>query len=251
MSKQDRTHSRTPADTESKFLLNLGKSFAEILGIATDARTMADNTRSALSQSVAKINTELADKGATIKLLVDSGIVDKDGKVQASIIISAINDESEAKIKANNIVFEGQKLNIKVDATNIDGKVTADKINANDMILEKATIGSWHLGQVDIPINANTADDIKDEYALYSDELTETRMDSQGVERIYTYRVYLTAKGVYVCGRYNTAEVSGNAYYSRGTWLGLLEESNAEIPSETWIFVLEDGTTVEKEVCIK
>lgn len=222
MSKQDRTHSRTPADTENK-----------------------------LSKTVVKINKDLTDKGATIKLLVDSGLVDKNGSVQASIIISAINKESKAKIKANNIVFEGQKLNIKVDATNIEGEITADKINADDMILKKATIGGWHLRQVDIPINANTADDIKNEYTLYSDELTERRTDSQGIERTYTYRVYLTAKGVYVCGRYDSAEMSGAAYYSHGTWLELLERSNAEAPSETWTFVLEDGTTVTKNVCIK
>ena len=258
MNKQDRTHSRTPADTENKFLLNLGKRFSEVLGVATDARKAAENTEKQLQLSVAEITKELGNNKATIKLVVDSGLVDEDGNVQASIIIEAINNESTAKILADNIIFEGQKLNIKVESSNIEGKLTADQIdatnlkvgaanvtgkltaeqidadnlkvkaanipnkptaeqiNADDMVLLKATIGKWHLEQANIPINASES--IESEYALYSDEFTDTKTD-----RMYTYRVYLTARGVYVSGRYDTSNETGVPYYSHKTWLDICE----------------------------
>lgn len=257
MSKQDRTHSRTPADTENKFLHNLGKRFAEIMGVATDARRTAEGTRSELSKSVAEINKELTDKGASIKLIVDSGIVDKDGNVQASIVISAINKQSEAKIKADNIVFEGQKLNIKVDATDIEGKVTANQIDATELEVDAAKVtGKLTADQIDatnlkvkaaniedkLTAEQINADDMNikkatiggwhlaktqvpisqtsstEEFALYSDKIFEENGD-----RDYTYQVYLTAKGVCVDGVFDTSNEKGVPYFSRKTWLEICE----------------------------
>ena len=60
--KQDRTYTRTASDLERKY--NFGKSFAEILGIATDARDSVDSLgselRSEISEQVTSItrNTE-------------------------------------------------------------------------------------------------------------------------------------------------------------------------------------------------
>lgn len=311
MSKQDRTHSRTPADAENKFLRNLGKTFAEILGIATDARTTAEGTRSELSKAVASINKELADKGASIKLIVDSGVVDKDGNVQASIIISAINDQSEVKIKADNIVFEGQKLDIKVDATNVEGKLTADQIdatelkvdaanitgkltaeqidvtnlkvkaaniedkltadqiNANDIKAENVDIsgkvtanegkvGEWILGEAEIPyLHLDGTEHKKPpESALYSGEQRYEHDNGFNIKE-----TWLTARGVYTKSRhYSCGVIINDVYYDEfltgtnydeRTWSGLLEGSNGETVSETWTFVLEDGSSVTKEVCIK
>lgn len=219
MSKQDRIHSRTPVDAENKLLSNLGKSSAEIRG---------------LSSAIAKIEREVADKGATIKLFVDSGIVGEGGNVQASVIIEAINNESSAQIKAKNILFEGEKLDIKVDDTNIEGKLTADVLDIDNIIAENVNvtgtinaedgvIGGWHLGLFPIPTGANSEDDVTDEKSLRSPNLSGTKLDKDGVERIITYRAYLTAKGVYICGQYDTAEVSGDTYFNHTTWLELLE----------------------------
>lgn len=254
MSKQDRIHSRTPADTESKFLLNLGKTFAEILGIATDARTTAENTRSELSQSVARIDKDLTDKGASINLIVS------DGKVKGEVLIKAINNESSVKIKADNILFEGQKLNIKVESTNIDGKLKAEQIDADGIKAKDVDltgtitallgqIGEWTLGEADIPISSQTT--IK-ETSLYSGV---NKYDLDNLDW-YTVETWLTAKGVYSLYKYygNDGTPEGmliNTNYYSSKWWEILQKTNTESPSEEWEFTLEDGTSVIKEVCIK
>jgi hypothetical protein len=49
MSKQDRQGARTPADLERRYNLgNLGKSFAEVMGVSTDARDSVDRIASEL-----------------------------------------------------------------------------------------------------------------------------------------------------------------------------------------------------------
>ena len=320
MNKQDKTFSRTPSDTERKFITNLGKKFAEIMGIATDARTTAENTKSELSKSVARIDKELFDKGAKIELVVESGVIDENGKVRASIIISAINDQSEAKITANNIVFEGQKLNIKVDNTHIDGKLTAEVLNINDIKAEnvdisgsvKATsgeiggcsiengvlkiknvnigekltseqinangikaenvnitgtinanngkVGDWVLGETEIPYLHldGTEHTMASQSALYSGEQRYEHDNGFNI-----YENWLTAKGVYVKTRhYSCGVIINDVYYDElltGThyyfdrWGDILQSvgSEASSSSETWTFTLENGTTVNKSICIK
>ena len=76
------------------------------------------------SISLSRMELRVAENEASIGLLVDNG------KVKGSILVEAINDESYAKISADNILFEGQKLDIKVDATNIEGSVTAEALLA-------------------------------------------------------------------------------------------------------------------------
>jgi hypothetical protein len=62
MSKQDRQGARTVSDLERKY--KFGESFAEVMGLATDARTAANN-----AQTSADLAQETAD--AAIKLTVD------------------------------------------------------------------------------------------------------------------------------------------------------------------------------------
>lgn len=50
MSKQDRQGARTPADLERKY--NFGKTFAELLGIASDARNSVDFVESSLRNEI-------------------------------------------------------------------------------------------------------------------------------------------------------------------------------------------------------
>lgn len=80
---------------------------------------------------------QLADEhGAKIALVVgQNGIVNEDGAVQGSVVIEAINGESTAKISADRLDIEGKTLDIKVDATNIEGVITADKINASGLVI--------------------------------------------------------------------------------------------------------------------
>ena len=167
--------------------------------------------QSEATESIAKIEQTTSDQGAKIALAVgQNGIVNENGEVQASIVIEAINEESAAKINADRLDIEGKTLNIKVDATNIEGKVTADQINAKDMNLQEATIGDWHLGQQEIytsPISFETA------HALYSDEIYDPTTKA-------TYQIFLTPKGVYSTGRDST----GATVYSHKTWYKLLNE---------------------------
>lgn len=91
---------------------------------------------------------------------------------------------------------------LKATDADIQGKVTATS----------GYIGGWTLGKTNIEINASTH--LSDEYALYSDEMYDTIND-----KTYTYQVYLTAKGVYVNGRYDTSNESAVPYYGHKTWL--------------------------------
>lgn len=89
-----------------------------------ELRIRAEHTDRALAEY--KIE---ADKNrSAIELLVE---YDANGNPQtsASLIIEAINGESAAKIKADRLDIEGKTLNIKVDHTNINGKITADQID--------------------------------------------------------------------------------------------------------------------------
>ena len=255
MSKQDRTHSRTPADTENKFLHNLGKTFAEIMGIATDARRTAEGTRSELSKSVAEINKELTDKTAAIELqaktitkqgeniaelqekATEQGasiglLVDNDG-VKGSVIVEAINGQSSVKIGADHITFKGKELDLEVDDTHIKGKLTAEVLNIDNIKAENVDIsgkitandgfiGDWVLGTAFIPYEK--ADGTEGTYdgqsALYSGEQRYTT--EFGFNIVETW---LTARGVYVrIKRYEctvdefTGVHTDTTYYEKSWW---------------------------------
>ena len=142
MNKQDRQGARTPADLERKY--NFEQSFAEVMGIATDARTLAENVGGELTKEVARIDQTIKAHEASIGIIVDNG------EVQGSIIIEAINNESSAKISADKIDIEGKELNIKVDATNITGTLIAEQIDATDLKVDAANIeGTLTAEQID------------------------------------------------------------------------------------------------------
>lgn len=88
--------------------------------------------RGATNKTMAAIQQTASANSANISLLVENNAV------KGSVVIEAINKESVAKISADRLDIVGKKLNIKVDATNIEGTLNADKINANGL-----TIGKW------------------------------------------------------------------------------------------------------------
>lgn len=76
MSKQDRTASRTPADTERKY----GARFAEIMGVATDARTAADEAKQAAENLDKNLNQDeifdrLTDGGKSQGIYRENGVI--------------------------------------------------------------------------------------------------------------------------------------------------------------------------------
>lgn len=56
MSKQDRQGARTVADMEQRY--NFGKTFAELMGIATDARTMAEEAKNKADAATNKLTPQ-------------------------------------------------------------------------------------------------------------------------------------------------------------------------------------------------
>ncbi len=93
-------------------------------------------------KTIAEIEKKAADNEASISLLV------QDGEANGELIISAINGETAAKILADRLDIEGKKLNIKVESTNIEGKLKANQISINDLSALNATIGGIKLSQI-------------------------------------------------------------------------------------------------------
>lgn len=92
----------------------------------------------ASESATAKISAEVAEQSAKIGLVVETT---EDGDtVRGSILVEAINGQSTAKIRADKLDIEGKELNVKVDATNIQGFLTADQIDATGISASNATI---------------------------------------------------------------------------------------------------------------
>lgn len=75
MSKQDRQGARTPADLERKY--NFGKTFAEILGIATDARDSVNFVESSLRNEMIEQVTSITRDTEQIVLAATAKYVDE------------------------------------------------------------------------------------------------------------------------------------------------------------------------------
>lgn len=79
MSKQDRQGARTPADLERRYNLgNLGKSFAEVLGVSQDARDSVDRITSELRREFEQQVTSLTRDTERIILAALKSYVDTD-----------------------------------------------------------------------------------------------------------------------------------------------------------------------------
>lgn len=89
-------------------------------------------------ESISEIKSIADESHAGIELLVEYSA---DGTPTASgkFLIEAINGESSAQISADRLEIDGKKLNIKVDATNIEGELTIGK-QIPDSVAEKKDI---------------------------------------------------------------------------------------------------------------
>ena len=75
MSKQDRQGARTPADLERKY--NFGKTFADLLGIATDARDSVNFVESSLRNEMIEQVTSITRDTEQIVLAATAKYVDE------------------------------------------------------------------------------------------------------------------------------------------------------------------------------
>lgn len=149
MSKQDKVAPRTPADLERKY----GKNFAEILGVATDARDIAE---------------EVAKETEEIKLQVNNGVsaqflltIKEDGTKTYSLINGSATkihfeadsfsvDSTHFKLEEDGTVtikkgdiggcsFDGEG-NLIVPVKLLSGTISANQINADGIVAENVDL---------------------------------------------------------------------------------------------------------------
>lgn len=208
MSKQDRIHPRTPADVDRRFngkISNVSRTVGAVQNQVTNTQKEVTNTQKEVTKTQKQVVETKENLESNIKAELDLKL----GKDDNNQVVSMLN------ASADKINIQGDRLTIK--STNFE-------LTEDGTVKTKAgEIGGWHLGLYAIPTSANSEDDVTDEESLRSPDLTGTKLDKDGVERQITYQAYLTAKGVYICGRYNTSAVSGDTYFNHTTWLELLE----------------------------
>jgi hypothetical protein len=144
MSKQDRHGARTTADLERKY--NFGKSFAEVMGLANDARRSAE---------AAEKRFEGLDHEMIFKLLTNNGALQglyrgDDGElyINASFLKSGIIDA--AVVEVVNLIAERLKSIKGVQILDVDG-AGIDLSYAGKAIASLNTIGgSSYLNMTEI-----------------------------------------------------------------------------------------------------
>lgn len=112
--KQDRTAARTVTDIERKY--SFGKSFAEVMGIATDAQKTAGQANEAAKECHTEI-IKLADSitlkvtggevGNTASIVLTVGDEEYSGKInlQGLVTFSSLENEGEATINGGNMTI--------------------------------------------------------------------------------------------------------------------------------------------------
>lgn len=127
------------------------------------------------------------------------------------------------KITVDQLDIDGEELNIKVAATNITGKLTAEKINAKGLDVKEATIGGWALGEVSITyhttIDSQFVEKTETVSALVSGWETVTLTTEEGFNE-YKCRTYLTPFAVYIEYGYNVENAS--TIIVRKSWFDLV-----------------------------
>lgn len=114
MSKQDRQGARTASDLERKY--NFGKTFAELMGLANDARESVDSLASELRNEITEQSTSLTRSAEEIAMKAISETTFADD-------IEALNTEvSELKVTSGKISLDFEKTEKKLDEVDGDLK---------------------------------------------------------------------------------------------------------------------------------
>jgi hypothetical protein len=176
--KQDRTSPRTPADLERRY--NFGKSFAELRGIATDARTHATKAE----ELALKVQQQILDIDVVKELNVSAGTIilksqglsiesngfslsaDKGIKTsRGNIGRWDISEEGISKFTKSSYVNmtapEAEDGNVITVAKIEDGVVTATPflLKANGEVFANAgQIGGWRISDGDLVAHEVTDD---------------------------------------------------------------------------------------------
>lgn len=117
MSKQDRQGVRTPADLERKYNLgNLGKSFAEVIGVSTDTREAVEKIESILRSEFRKQITSLTRDTERIVLAALENYVETDEYEELKQTV-----ESELVVMADKIALNFESTVTQI--TNVNGEL--------------------------------------------------------------------------------------------------------------------------------
>ena len=120
MSKQDRQGARTVADLERKY--NYGKTFAELMGLANDARESVDSLASELRNEITEQSTSLTRSAEEIAMKAISETTFADD-------IEALNTEvSELKVTSGKISLDFEKTEKKLNEVDGDLKSVVEDL---------------------------------------------------------------------------------------------------------------------------
>lgn len=151
--KQDRTAPRTAADIERRY--NFGQSFGEIMGIATDARKVAEVANEEVRKCHSEI-LELADsitlrvtgneEGTAASIVLTVGEEEYSGEINLTGLVTfeSLQNEGETRINGDNIVSEGvDSNNHPVRLTMNGGKLLFERDSGAGFVTE-ATMDIYH-----------------------------------------------------------------------------------------------------------
>ena len=206
--KMDRQGVLRPADLERKYAFH--KRFEETQKTAETATKIATSvaeTENSLSLKVQTIENDLNGEGGVHAQLALKVETDADGKLVSKVHI------------------EGGFLTIETDNFTLteDGTITAENGEFTGVVrAESGEIGVWHLGKTNISESPSVV--LTDVDALYTDIMSGRDKDGN----LISYRVYLTAKGVYIDGQHDTSQESGVSYYAHKTWLEICEDKGGQ-----------------------
>lgn len=117
--KQDRARARTATDLEYRY--NFGKSFAEVLGIATDARDAAESAQQAVGSLDSSLNHEeifnrLTDNGTSQAIYREDGNIYinasyiKSGSISSDLIKAGVIRSTDYKVIEVDHIYPGVRL---------------------------------------------------------------------------------------------------------------------------------------------
>lgn len=117
--KQDRARARTATDLEYKW--NFGKSFAEVMGVATDARTAAEEAKTAVGNLDSSLNTEelfnrLTNNGTTQAIYRENGEIYinasyiKSGQLSSDMIKAGVIRSTDYAVVDVDLIYPGDTI---------------------------------------------------------------------------------------------------------------------------------------------
>lgn len=122
MSKQDRIYPRTPAQLEIQY--QFGKTFAELMGVATDAQTHAYQAKESVNEIKLRVDQDYASVWAELNMKVD---MDDYGQ-----IVSMINASADViELNSNRLKINSDYFTLDADGTI---KATAGEIGDCELI---------------------------------------------------------------------------------------------------------------------